>query len=331
MSSPSNEDDAMSAKVWLKTTTPSKMIHLATTMFRSVSANRIQECNICLDLISSRLDASHSELIKQEALWPQLNCLMLTITTFKNLSTFKFLTTEVAHISESFLARIISQLFNLNTIVLCGYNIGHVTEKLGHTSDLGTALVSRLSLKNLDIRYLKSFNTDWINLEWRCHLHELTIEPIILSTNSLFPERNLLEFCHIFHQSLIVLNLATSEFNYQQETVTLAQDFNHLRHLTFHGSHRFINVFSMCPRLESLTWLNGSPRLTEEVKGIWASLKIIRIPRDYFEEHDMKRDSSFPISRFEVKIIHCTLSLGIKDAWTDLNSWFNYKPPLAVV
>ncbi|KAG0147259.1 hypothetical protein CROQUDRAFT_12024, partial [Cronartium quercuum f. sp. fusiforme G11] len=222
---------------------PRDLMRIAAGMFKSAHANQIEEVLLCLEV------PPPSDEISDQT-WFQADRLVSTIYTFQNLKFFEYVTSEVSCVSESCLGWIIENLPNLETVILCcSRNFVELIDEV-RVADLGKALASRAKLKVLVLRNLESISSDWLELDWKFPLQELTIQ--LGRSSYLLTESDLLRFIHLFHKSLTGLYVFTRGFNvYNDEDLTLPLDFKTLKTLAFNGHPLNLPVLATFPNVQS--------------------------------------------------------------------------------
>ncbi|KAG0150743.1 hypothetical protein CROQUDRAFT_720241 [Cronartium quercuum f. sp. fusiforme G11] len=226
-----------------------RIMEVITSIFASAPKDRIREVSICLGLRDDYQENQKDE----DMLKAQVDRLMKTIPAFKHLSTFSFLMEDTPLVSETCLGWIIDQLPKLHIIILKG---SFSLEKLiQYPIKLAQDLSTRTQLKSLNIRSLNSFTPRWFDFNWEAPLQELTVE--ITRSNTSFPDRSLLRFCHIFHRTLVSLYFARGDDRcyVTRSEIALAKDFKSLKYLTYTGEANTLWAFGWCPNIECLTWV----------------------------------------------------------------------------
>ncbi|KAG0150649.1 hypothetical protein CROQUDRAFT_720384 [Cronartium quercuum f. sp. fusiforme G11] len=289
----------------------SALVRSASQIFEIGLPTRIREVVVALALPDHDEEDFESNVAETSSL-------MFLIPKFQLLSTFKFLTDDLVHVSESFLASIIKKLEHVEVILL--YIPDGSLESRGkevEQNDLGEALASREKLKSLNIRYLNSPNSKWLNLKWKCQLKELTIE--LRRDRTTLEPQNLIRFCHLFRHSLVSLYHLSLPLQQTEEEKTLIKDFGLLRHFTFSGNLQSLSLISHFPNLETFTWILEGPMVIDEV---------IHFMETYSPNEN-------PFQKLELFLESYSIHLECEDinafndcveAVTDLNSTLNPRP-----
>ncbi|KAG0146560.1 hypothetical protein CROQUDRAFT_671057 [Cronartium quercuum f. sp. fusiforme G11] len=258
-----------------------KLIELFINILRNTPDSQIEELAIGINLP-----------IPSEGLTPgpsnSLAIIMSMVSKFQNLSTFIFVTDHKVHLSESNMAWIINQLPNLKTCILC-LRAGFKEQNENFAQvELGEALASRNQLKVLDLRHVFAPKPEWLQLEWKGQLNEVTIE---IGGKQTRPILHLIEFCHLFRNSLTRVCLVEPPTQITQEDKGMAREMKSLESVTVYetdSSLSYLSLFSLCPRVVFLNWIL-EPQIAEQSTQMfsdkyfpneerWKELQCIGIP-----------------------------------------------------
>ncbi|KAG0148537.1 hypothetical protein CROQUDRAFT_90259 [Cronartium quercuum f. sp. fusiforme G11] len=285
------------------------LIPFAKTMFLKSKADQIEEVVLWVRL--ARNDRRHRLFDKKvNHILPTI----FTISTFKQLSTFKFyIPHQVSRVPEGLLGWLIDQLPHLHTVVLHGQKRrphdpdhdavetleGHDHDDdrdfhAGRFMDLGKALASRTQLKSLNLRSLATSNTNWLQLKWQGQVKELVIG---FANSGL--QNDHIPFAHIFHKTLVSLYLVDDLMEEEEQgNLEQVKDFKSLKFLTCCKAPIRYSSVSLFPNLECMTLsrsLSTIPTLKSQIhKGksrgrvYWPMLKTINI----FKNHPQARSKS---------------------------------------
>ncbi|KAG0148706.1 hypothetical protein CROQUDRAFT_654535 [Cronartium quercuum f. sp. fusiforme G11] len=264
--------------------TVENLIPFARRIFESAIPERIQEVVLWV-----RLDPDEDP---NAFLDDEIDDLLLTIHSFRNLTTFKFyIPSEVAVVSEELLGSIINELPSLQTVVLHGQEgSGQEEEPPYQEYDLGEALASRTQLKSLNLRGLATPNESWLEIDWKGKIEELSIGWADCDLDAL-PS---IAFPRLFTKTLISLFFVDYSEGWGQNEAP-ATEFKALKFITIGGDEGLNleeTILSKFPSVESLTLYNKNfnlDHLKEFFKdrspheACWPSLKTINVPQKHYK------------------------------------------------
>ncbi|KAH9811281.1 hypothetical protein DFH28DRAFT_1181963, partial [Melampsora americana] len=251
---------------------PGEAIQIASEIFEASRPSRINEVVLLITIPDLRTPA-YTVLF-----WESIHPMLETITGFRNLTRFDFSFSQTFWRQEITLATVIALLESLEVIKLCASGELSQQERPGSQEDLGNSLSSLTRLKSMSLEGLKSLNPNWIKLNWRSKIQNLSINKC-----KRFKEFSLLKrFFHLFHKSLVTLKFEVEE-NYCEplEDCEILRSFESLQQLTINQNHHrnisLLQQFSICPTIKFIHWIVSDLQPSkDQIRSLIYDLLILR-------------------------------------------------------